>query len=135
MSANQNPIFPITPNVGMGKVLTANTALDGTGTVTTVFTAGANGSRVDTINLWHLGTNVVTVIRIFVNNGQTNATATNNSLWWEATMAANTISQVAASVPQGINANLVLPAGYTLIATTGTTIAAGVMISVQGGNY
>jgi len=80
MTANTQPIFPLTPKVSWGTVTTANTAKDGTGTVVTVFTAGADGSRIDQIKVRALGTNVATVIRFFVNNGSTNATAANNSL-------------------------------------------------------
>ena len=48
MPANTAPIFTLTPDVQWGTttVATANTAKDGTGTVLTVFTAGANGSYV-----------------------------------------------------------------------------------------
>lgn len=100
-----------------------------------LFTAGANGARVDTINFWHLGTNIATAVRIFVNNGSSIGTAANNALWYEITMAANTLSQVAASVPVAYSPGLVLPAAYTLYGTVGTTIASGIRISVQGGNY
>lgn len=136
MAAGTSPIFVATPrSTGLTTGVNANTALDGTGTVVTVFTAGANGSKVEDIILTHLGTNVATALRIFVNNGATNATATNNWLIHEETMAANTLSQVAASVPVYIRANFILPAGYKLNVTIGTAIASGVMIVCQGGDY
>lgn len=114
----------------------ANTALDGTGTVATVFTAGSNaGSRIDTLYLEHLGTNVATVVRFFINNGSSNTTAANNSLIYEITMAANTLSQTAASVPQQIVPGLVLPPGYKLNVTIGTAIAAGIQVTATGGDY
>jgi len=114
----------------------ANTALDGTGTVATVFTADAtNGSKIENVSLYHLGTNVATVVRFFVNNGSTNATTTNNALVYEVTMAANTLSQTAASVPMAWAANLYLKPGYKLNVTIGTAIAAGIMIFAQGGDY
>jgi hypothetical protein len=46
MTANTNPIFTLTPNVGMAEVDSANTESDGTGATDTLFTAGANGSLV-----------------------------------------------------------------------------------------
>lgn len=137
MAAGTTPIFCATPrSSGITTGTSANTALDGTGTVATAFTAGANGSKVDEIRFNHLGTNIATVLRVFINNGSTNATAANNTLLYETTMAANTISQVAASVQQVATfSNLVLPAGYKLNVTIGTAIAAGVMVLAQGGDY
>ena len=57
MPANQRPIFVLTPNCPVinipGVVASANTARDGSGTLGTnifnLFTAGSNGSRVDSI--------------------------------------------------------------------------------------
>lgn len=134
MAANVVPIFPLTPKIGFATVATANTALDGTGSPATIFTAGSNGARVDQIIISHLGTNIDTVARIFINNGSTTATATNNALYAEFDMGANTLSQVAVSVQQ-FGSGLTLPAGYTLTATVGTTIAAGVKFLVIGGDY
>ena len=137
MAANTTPIFLRAPNVGyLTTGTSANTNLDGTGTVATIFTADAtNGSKIETVYLWHLGTNVSTVIRLFVNNGSTNATAANNALVQEFSLAANTVSQAAQSVPVVWQANLVLKPGYKLNATTGSAIAAGVMVVAVGGDY
>jgi len=150
VAANTVPIFVLTPNIGIpaGPVLTANTALDGTGTSVLLFTAGANGSRIDEIRIYPLGTNVATVLRIFINNGSTTGTATNNSLAYEITIPANTLSQVAQATPLVMKPGadqtvvtslpidgLILPAGYKLYATVGTTIAAGVNVTVLGGNF
>lgn len=46
MAANITPIFRLTSNVGFLRLAAANTARDGSGTVPTCFTAGANGSNV-----------------------------------------------------------------------------------------
>lgn len=138
MAANTTPISPIAPNPGFASTVTtaANTALDGTGTVNTFFTAGGNGARVNRIRIVHRGTNVVTVLRIFINNGATNTTAGNNSLISEVTMAANTLSQVAASVFQDVYINAVLKSGYTLFYTIGTAVAAGFAVcAVDAGDY
>lgn len=131
-----SPIFLSTPrNSYITTGVNANTAFDGTGTVATVFTAGANGSKIEDVVLQHMGTNVATVVRFFINNGSTNATAANNSLVHEETMAANTASQVAASQPIYWRANLILPTGYKLNVTIGTAIASGIMVNAQGGDY
>ncbi len=137
MAANTSPIFLKQPNVSYVTTGTnANTALDGTGTVATVFTADAtNGSKIESVSLQHLGTNVATVVRFFINNGSSNATPSNNALIQEVSMATNTLSQVVASVPMVWAANLVLKPGYKLNATIGTAIAAGIMVTAVGGDY
>lgn len=137
MAAGTTPIFCAAPREsGITTGTSANTAKDGTGTVATVFTAGGNGSKVDEIRFLHMGTNVATAVRIFVNNGSTNATAANNNLIFELTMAANTASEVAAQVFQVITfSNLVLPAGYKLNVTIGTAIASGIMVTALGGDF
>ena len=135
MPANTSPIFPLTPNLAWATVTTANTAKDGTGTVATVFTAGANGARVDYLKVRALGTNVATVIRVFVNNGSTNATAANNTLIVDQTIAATTNSETAQLVDNIIQLDLSLPAGYKINVTIGTTVAAGLQVTGVGGDY
>lgn len=123
-----------------GMITTANTARDGTGTMVTAFTADAtNGGRVEHLRFRALGTNVATVARVFINNGLTNATAANNTLYAEVTLAATTLSKVAALANQEIpNANtmpdatgfpIVLPPGYKLNICLGTTVAAGYSVT------
>lgn len=147
MPANTTPIFPLTPKVSWGKVTTANTNYDGTGTAgqkAVVFTAGSNGARIDQIRARALGTNITTALRIFVNNGSDDTVATNNTLVHEATVSATTASQVAAladnllTVTVGadtVPAVLYLPAGYKIIASVGTTITAGLQVTAYGGDY
>jgi hypothetical protein len=98
-------------------------------------TAGTNGAFVEKVLVRHLGTNVQTVVRIFMNNGSTNATAANNRLIREITVTANTLNQTAASLAIDIPINIPLQAGYTLIATVGTTIAAGLALTTIYGDY
>lgn len=56
MAANINPIFVLTPNVGTATVTTANTTrnLSTTTDAALLFTAGSDGSRVDTITFVHV---------------------------------------------------------------------------------
>jgi hypothetical protein len=136
MPANTSPIFALTPIASVNALLTtANTALDGTGTVLTIATGGTNGTRIDQVKVRNTGTSVATVIRLFLNNGSSNATAANNTLFFEATIAANTISQVAASTDYSLLLNISLPATYKINATIGTTVAAGLAVSAIGGDY
>ena len=138
MAANTAPIFSLLGDVQWGPtaITTANTAKDGTGTVLNVFTADAtNGGFVQRIRFRSAGTNIATVARIFINNGSTNATAGNNVLFDEITLAATTVSEVAALVTYELPLNFALPPGYKLNVTIGTTIAAGYFVSVIGGKY
>jgi hypothetical protein len=135
MAQNTQPIFPLVPKINFGFVTTANTAKDGTGTIVPVFTAGAFGSRLDTIRIRARGTNVATVLRVFINNGQTNTTATNNTLFTERTIASTTLSEVAALAETEISFTTALPAGYVVFVTIGTTIAAGLNVTGVGGDY
>jgi hypothetical protein len=143
MAANTIPIYTkIGKTGGLGVVLTtAVTALTGVG-ASLLFTAGADGSRIERIRAKPLGTNVATVLRIFINNGSDPATAANNILYSEKTIAANTLSQAAESVlnefPNATDPTafpLVLPPAYRIYATIGTTIASGLHVTVVGGDY
>ena len=136
MAVTATPIFSQTPIFTVGQtILTANTAKDGTGTVVLLYTAGSNGSRVDSIKIRNTGTAVATVIRIFVNNGGTNATATNNSLYTEMTIAAATLSETSALADNVITMGISIPATYRIYATIGTTVAAALQVSAVGGDY
>ena len=138
MAANTAPIFSLLGDVQWGAtaITTANTAKDGTGTVLTAFTADAtNGGFVQRIRFRAAGTNIATVARVFINNGSTNATAANNILFDEITLAASTLSEVAALAVYELPLNFALPPGYILNITLGTTVAAGYYVSVIGGKY
>lgn len=144
MPANTTPIYSIAGQIewNPATLKTANTAMDGTGTVATIFTAGANGGRVERIRSKPYGTNIATVLRIFINNGGDNAVSANNNLYVEKVVSAYTQSQTAAAafieVPDTIDTTcfpLVLPAGYRLLATIGTTVANGLQVTVVGSQY
>lgn len=164
MAANTSPIFPLTPNLGvMNAILTTamtNTkAFDGTDTAGTalklVFTAGTNGSRIDTVTVrltsangaTASGTTNANLVRFWINNGSANTTATNNQLMpWDVAIPATTVTALDTSTLPSYNAltntpmagGISLPAGYKIYA--GTTIAVGgtncaVLVTVQGGDY
>lgn len=138
MPVNNSPIFSRIGDIQWAgaAITTANTAKDGTGTVTTVFTADAtNGGFVQKLVARALGTNVATVLRVFVNNGSANTTAANNALLAEMTLPATTVSEVAAQPDMTLPLNLALPPGYKLNCTIGTTVAAGHLLTAVGGKY
>ena len=49
MPANTTPIFILSGNIATATIAAANTAADGSGTLVTLLTAGADGSRVDSV--------------------------------------------------------------------------------------
>jgi hypothetical protein len=147
MAQNTNPIFPLIPvNSWVSGTaatagtpgLSANTTTDLTaGTIYgPIETAGAvEGSRLDFIKVRALGTNVATVIRIWINNGAATTTATNNTLFMERTLSATTVSQTSELADVIIPMNISLAAGYRVYATFGTAVAAGFHLTAIGGDY
>jgi len=133
------PQFVTTPNAGVPATLTAaNTATDGTGSTgrALVFTAGASGSILPSIRFMHLGTNVQTLCRVFVNNGSDPEVAGNNALVGEKAIAANTVSQTAESIPYDLSLDLVLAASDRVYVTLATAVAAGIKITpINGGDF
>lgn len=135
MASNVQPVFPKSAIIGMGTITAANTAYDGTGALTTIVTAGADGTRIDALTARPLGSNVATVLRVFIHNGTT------AFLFTEVAIAATTAIQTAALTGQTLYFNgvdlpqLVLPTGYSIRCTLGTAVAAGIAITVNGGSY
>ena len=111
--------YAATPKLGIGQVSVANTNRDGTGTIATIFSAGANGSRIDAIDIKAVGTTTAGMIRLFIHDGANArlltevpvvAVAPSGALpAWEAQLNTNSMSQI---LP------LVLPTGYSLRAAT-----------------
>jgi len=147
MAQNTNPIFPLIPvntwvsgpaaNAATPGV-TANTTKDLTsGTIYgPIFTGKAvDGSRLDFIKVRALGTNVATVIRIWLNNGSATGTAANNTLYLERTLSATTVSETAEQPDIILPLNISLAAGYRVYATFGTAVAAGFHLTAIGGDY
>lgn len=143
IGASTSPAFASVPpsNFTPGSLTAANTALDGTGTTLLIATAPAvtgGGSVVERVRCMHKGTNVATVVRVFLNNGSTPATAGNNTLIAEKTIPANTLTQTAESIPQDIVINQLLKGHATtperLYVAIGTAVAAGVQFTAIGGD-
>jgi hypothetical protein len=118
-----SPQYASTPKIGTAVISTANTARDGTGTLGTVFTAGASGSRLDGIEIQATGTTTAGMVRLFISDG------TNHRLFAEVSVVAVTpsatvpaFSTLIAGNAQGLVNNvplpLSLPTGWSLRAST-----------------
>ena len=145
MPANTSPIYSITGavdsvasnNSGLVVGATANTALDGSGTLYKAFTAGANGSYVQKIRFRPVGSPAATVARVFISSSTTTS-ATNTWLYDEITLPAVTVSQTAASSVFELPLNFALDANYLLYVTFGTSTGSsgtGYSVVVIGGDY
>lgn len=156
MATTATPVLPQTPNVGsmnpiISTAMTNTKAYDGTETsgtaLTLVYTAGANGSRVDyakikltsTNGATVSGTTNATVVRLWVNNNSVNTTATNNSFLDEIAVPATTVTALAttATTTYILPINMSIPASHRIYA--GLTVAAGatnaaIAVQVVGGD-
>jgi hypothetical protein len=140
MASNTDPIFSRAPAISFNSYITAaNTTADLTaGTSYLLFTADAtNGGFVTKLRLHATpaGNTTATVLRLWINNGATTGTATNNVLYDEITLPATTASGTAATPNYEIPLNFALPPGYTLYATIHTASANGWSATVIGGRY
>jgi hypothetical protein len=138
MPANTAPIYSIAGrtdsvaanNTGLVVGPTANTALDGSGTLVKAFTAGANGSYLQKIRFRPVGSPAATVARVFISSSSTTSSTVTN-LYDEITLPATTLSQTAATSIFELPLNFALPANYLLYVTFGTsTGSAGTGYSV-----
>lgn len=68
------PQYANTPHVGVGLVTTGDTSRTAPTNFATVFTAGANGSRIERINMTGIGATVASMVRLFLVPGTPGAT-------------------------------------------------------------
>ena len=131
MAANTTPIFTLTPKVGSVDISTANANRDGTGTIGTVLTAGAEGTRIHRIQIKALVTTTAGMIRLFIYTGAA------YFLWREILVTAITASATVAAFETTVELlgerALVLPTGYSLRASTENAEAFTVV--AEGGDY
>ena len=144
MPANINPIYSAAGVIyaaqGYNSVVvgpTANTNLDGTGTMYLIFQGSGNGNYIQRIRFRAVGSPAATVARVFINNGGALGTAS-TWLWDEIAMPAISVSQTAATSVYELPQNFVLPAGYNLYVSFGTSTGAagtGYSVVVIAGAY
>ena len=139
-TANPNPIFSRVGAIGgVGSTTLTTAAADYTGISANnilIFTADAtNGGFVQRIRLKAIGTNTASVARVYINNGSTSGTATNNVFYGEVSLPATTAITTAATVDVDYPMNFALPAGYKLYVGLGATVVAGWVASVIAGAY
>jgi hypothetical protein len=139
MTANTNPIFSIAPDVQWTTIpsgAAANTAVDGTGTTYTAFTADAvNGGFLQSLQVKAATISGNTVLRFFLNNGSSPATPANNVLFRELSLPA-TIGSSSAAVPEyAVPIGIALPPGYKVLVSIGTSVTGAIGVTGIGGKY
>lgn len=127
-----DPSFAATPRAAVAAVSTANTARDGTGTMATVFTAGAGGSKVEEITVKATGDPADSVVTVFLHNGATAFLFDEFDLGDPA--AASTT--IAGYTMTRTYPNLLLPSGWSIRAAITVALTAGVInVFAFGGDF
>jgi hypothetical protein len=144
MAGNNDPLFTKQGDLstdgttGMSQVITA-AAADYTGIGANnrlVFTADTNnGGYVSRLRLKPSGTNVAAVMRVYLNNGATNATATNNTFFGEISLPATTASTTASLPDVDYSIGFALPPGWKIYVGLGAAVAAGWTCIAVAGKY
>jgi hypothetical protein len=99
-----DPAFAVTPRIASVNIATANTNRDGTGTVATLITGAATGTRVAEIVVQARVTTTAGMVRIFLHDGST------FFFFDEVAVAAATVSaSVKGTRVSTLYTNLVLP--------------------------
>lgn len=113
-----NAQYASTPKVSSALVSIGDAARITPGVVSTVFTAGASGSRIDNIDFQAIGSTVASAIRLWLYDGTT------YRLWREVPMSANTVTGNSMAANSAISSTvnndympLVIPAGTSLRAS------------------
>lgn len=139
MPANTTPIFTLTPNCPVVEIAAANAARDGSGTLVTLFTAGVNGSRIESITFTSAqataALNSAMVGRVFLTDTAGANPRLINEIVITAVTASNTV--VGANNTILFSNGLIIPSGCIL------KVAQSVYVGVQdkvhviakGGNY
>jgi hypothetical protein len=126
-----NPAFIGTPRLSVASLSAANTAIDGTGTITALIAGAATGTRVLEINMQCSATAAAALVNIFVSTDS-------GSTWTLFDQIAVTAATVSNTVKGNRNiatyTNLILPdATYRLGVTT--TIAQATRVYALGGDF
>lgn len=118
-----NPVFAVTPRIGITQVSVANTNYDGTtGTYADVIIGAATGTRIAEIVIQAAATTTAGMVRLFITNGVI------TRMFDEVSVAAATVgaSTKATRVSTTYN-NLILPnASWKIIASTHNGVAINV---------
>lgn len=123
------PQFASSPFNAAVTINTANANRDGTGVVGTLYTAPANGARIDEISIKASVTTTAGMVRLFIHDG------TNFYLWRELPIPAIAVSGTVPAyevIMSGLC--LILESGWSVRASTQAAEAFNILVT-QGGEF
>jgi hypothetical protein len=126
----QAPAFISTPRLASASVSTANTAIDGSGTITSLITGVAAGTRILEINTQCTATSAAALVNLFI--------SLDSGTTWRlfdqiAVSAATSSTTVKANRNASSYSNLILPSASAQIGFT-TTITQATQVFALGGD-
>ena len=121
------PQFAAAPRIERALVTTAEAALDGSGNVVSVFTAGSQGSYISNIVIKAIQNTTAGMIRIFTSQSGS------YRLLEEVSVTAITKSATVKAFSSTLNLNLPIPNGTSIGVSTEKTES--FIITVEGGDY
>lgn len=125
------PAFITTPRVSVASLSTANTAIDGTGVITTLIVGAATGTRILEIDTQCAATSAAALVNIFLSTDG----GTTWNLFDQITVTAATVSNtVKANRNLATYANLILPDANARLGCT-STIAQATKVIALGGDF
>lgn len=95
MTLKNDPVFAQIPAVGQATVSAANTGLDGSGTITELLTAGADGAIVTSLKAFATVTSTAKRLNLFISTDAGTTWKLFDSALMEAYTVANTTAQTA----------------------------------------
>lgn len=118
------PVFATKPRIGIGQVSVANAAYDGSGTLATIFTGGADGTKISEIVIQATVTTTAGRVRLFLFDG------TNTRLFEEiAVPAATGSATVSVARVSALYQNLTLPSNsWQIRASTHNAVTINVIV-------
>ena len=125
-----DPKFTATPRIGIAQISTTNTGRDGTGTLGSVLTGVAAGTRIDRVEIQATVTTTAGMVRLFIDDG------TNIRMVREIPVSAITVSATVG----GFNAIVDFPEGLVLpsashVLKAGTEKAETFNVFAFGGDF
>jgi hypothetical protein len=119
--------YAATSRTAVALISTANTNRNGSGTIVTVFSAGASGSRVDDVTIQSTGTVTAGAVRLYLYNGTTHFMI--REVLVTATTPSTTVQAWNSSFT---NLGLILQNGWSLTASTNNAESFNVAVTRAG---
>jgi hypothetical protein len=125
-----NPSFISTPRIGRASLSAANTALDGTGTITELIAGVAAGTRILQIDAQCAATSAAALVNLFLSDDSGSTWTLFDQIGIVAATVSNTVK---ANRNFTLYTNLILPSATWRIGCT-TTIAQATRVYAFGGD-